>query len=1107
MKTLIRLARYSSLILLAQAGVTAANGQIRTLSVNSTPAAGAAVTVSPPDSANRANGSTNFTRTYNNGVAVTLIAPFANFVKWQKNGVQVSTDPTTAVNMDADHTMTAVYTAVPVVGPFTNGSFESEFTGWTWSGSAQAVKVKTGLPSTNGTTIIEFNSNNSPNGGLLTQTFTTTPGTTYSVTFDQGVLSFNNSQQTLQVGITGSSPLLTQSFSLNGIGGGNVNYASRSLTFTANSSTTTLTFRDQSGTTNGIDLLLDNVAVNVAGTPVSGTNLLFNGSFESDYNGWIQEGATRIEAPGPPYTTEGLKMLSFNVGEEPTDGKVTQSFGTTPGTTYNVQFDFGTLGYVDSLQTVRTLVTGNGTLLNQTFSLNCRADYVIVWSSVNYSFVANSGVTTLTLADASATGNALDGFVDRVRVIRTTGAANTPPVAIPDSYSTPTNTELVVAVAGVLSNDTDAQSNPLSAVVSAGPTHGTLNLNPNGGFTYTPTIGYSGPDSFTYYANDGLSDSGIVTVSISVTAVSSGPNVLSNGSFESNFSGWTTTGNMNIQSAAPYAATDGSKLVGFNGANLTPTAVLSQTFATVAGQSYTLTFDAGVLSYNTDSQTLEVTVTGSTSLLTRLITINGLGGGTNRWLPQTFGFVADSGSTTLTFRDQSASTLGLDLTLDNVRVSGPSAGNVPPVATADNYSTPVSTALVVAASGVLGNDSDANSDPLTAALDAGPAHGNLILNPNGGFSYTPTSGYIGPDSFTYHATDGTLDSNIVTVSISVNAALAGALVNGSFESGFTGWTTSGNQNIESSAPYASTNGTKLVSFNGANLTPNAVLLQTFATTPGQSYTLVFDAGVLSYVSAQQKIQVNVDGIGNLLTQLVTINATPTNSNLWAPRSFTFVADSTMATLSFRDQSNSTNGLDFTLDNVSISGTQVPNAAPVAVADSYSTVQGNALVIPATGVLSNDSDADLGPLTAVLGTGPASGTLSLNANGGFTYVPNSDFSGSDSFTYRANDGVLNSNVVTVSISVTPSAATGSLGSAATFAITAPGEFTIRMNSAVPGSYVLERSNDLSNWEAIKGSDVTQSGPLEFQDTLETSYPGQPQPRMYYRIGLKSVASPQ
>ncbi len=95
-----------------------------------------------------------------------------------------------------------------------------------------------------------------------------------------------------------------------------------------------------------------------------------------------------------------------------------------------------------------------------------------------------------------------------------------------------------------------------------------------------------------------------------------------------------------------------------------------------------------------------------------------------------------------------------------------------PVAVADSYSTPQNTALVQAAPGVLANDTDANGDPLTAVLDANVAHGTLALSANGGFTYTPTTGYSGPDSFTYHANDGTLNSNIVTVSLTVNAPAA-----------------------------------------------------------------------------------------------------------------------------------------------------------------------------------------------------------------------------------------------------------------------------------------------------------------------------------------------
>src|SRR5262249_27212888 len=67
----------------------------------------------------------------------------------------------------------------------------------------------------------------------------------------------------------------------------------------------------------------------------------------------------------------------------------------------------------------------------------------------------------------------------------------------------------------------------------------------------------------------------------------------------------------------------------------------------------------------------------------------------------------------------------------------------------------------------LGNDSDIDSPALTAALVSGPSHGTLTLNANGSFTYTPASNYNGPDSFTYKASDGSLTSNVATVSITV----------------------------------------------------------------------------------------------------------------------------------------------------------------------------------------------------------------------------------------------------------------------------------------------------------------------------------------------------
>ena len=427
-------------------------------------------------------------------------------------------------------------------------------------------------------------------------------------------------------------------------------------------------------------------------------------------------------------------------------------------------------------------------------------------------------------------------------------------------------------------------------------------------------------------------DNGLQETDEVIVTVSARPSGLVNGSFESGFQGWTNSGNQGIYSSAPYAATDGVKLVAFNTSNLPPNAVLSQPFGTVAGQTYTLAFDAGVLSYNRNSQTMLVTVTGSATLLSRTITIAGAGGGTNRWLPQSFTFVANSTMATLTFRDQSTSTDALDLLLDNVRVTeATSAPNTAPLAAEDSYSTVRDSRLVVAAPGVLTNDPDAQANPLTAALDATPGHGSVTLNADGGFTYVPAAGYTGADSFTYHANDGSLNSNVATVSLTVNAVVPQLLINGSFESNYLGWSSSGNQGIYSGPPYAATDGSKLVAFNAGNLPPSAVLSQTFATVAGQTYLLSFDAGALSYNTKSQTLQVTVTGAGSLLTRAVTVLGAGGGTNRWLPQSFTFVADSTSATLAFRDQSSSTTALDLLLDNVRLThqAAPAPAAAPQA----------------------------------------------------------------------------------------------------------------------------------------------------------------------------------
>lgn len=80
---------------------------------------------------------------------------------------------------------------------------------------------------------------------------------------------------------------------------------------------------------------------------------------------------------------------------------------------------------------------------------------------------------------------------------------------------------------GVLENDTDADSDPLTAVLVDGPQHGTLELVADGTFTYRPDQDYVGEDSFTYRASDGTAESDVATVSITVNRFNSAPNAMS----------------------------------------------------------------------------------------------------------------------------------------------------------------------------------------------------------------------------------------------------------------------------------------------------------------------------------------------------------------------------------------------------------------------------------------------------------------------------------------------------------------------------------------------------------------------------------------------------
>lgn len=135
------------------------------------------------------------------------------------------------------------------------------------------------------------------------------------------------------------------------------------------------------------------------------------------------------------------------------------------------------------------------------------------WTA-NWNSVSSLGSRLITV-QATDNENNITSVVVGVTVMR----ENNPPVAVNDAYTVAGNTTLTVSGQGVLVNDTDADGNPLKAILVSGVANGTLSLAAGGSFTYTPRANFSGTDKFVYKVNDGKIDSNTATVNITVSAV------------------------------------------------------------------------------------------------------------------------------------------------------------------------------------------------------------------------------------------------------------------------------------------------------------------------------------------------------------------------------------------------------------------------------------------------------------------------------------------------------------------------------------------------------------------------------------------------------------
>ena len=362
--------------------------------------------------------------------------------------------------------------------------------------------------------------------------------------------------------------------------------------------------------------------------------------------------------------------------------------------------------------------------------------------------------------------------------------------------------------------------------------------------------------------------------------------------------------------------------------------------------------------------------------------------------------------------------------------------NLPPIAVDQilfvNEDTPLNITLLA---------SDLNGDELIYSVVDDPNNGTLSgTAPD--LTYTPNANFSGPDSFSFNANDGTVDSNNATVSITVNDQPTADNQSVSTDEEMPVAVTLTGSDVEdgSTLTYTVTaspiNGTLSGTAPDLTYTPNA----NFSGSDGFKFT-VKDSE--NFESDEAMVSVTVNSVNNNPvadsqtvstdedTALpITLTATDLNGD-----ALTYsVADSpihgilsgTAPDLVYSPNANyngpdsfSFNANDGTVDSnnatVSITVTAV-NDAPIAMNDVFSTAENTTLVIAGPGVLGNDTDIDLEALSAVLDTSPSSGNLTLNANGSFTYSPETNFNGTDSFTYHANDGSVDSNIATVSIIV-------------------------------------------------------------------------------------------
>ena len=664
----------------------------------------------------------------------------------------------------------------------TNAQFTTDLSDWSTTGDVdwQSSEVRFGQLGSG--------------SGVLSQTFTTEIGKEYFLTFEYGDRSATKSQS-VQVDVNGSASLLAE-----GITSGVAENALQLYTysFVADSTTTTLSFTDTSADHSGVRGYIDNVEVRPDSTPLTAIDYTEN------------DGAVQIN--------NGFNFADVD------DSNLESAAITISGNYANGE---DVLTFVDTANITGVWDSATGTLtLTGTDSL---ANYEVALRSITYTNTSDDP-STLTRTVSFTVNDGDENSNVSTRDINVTAGNDAPVISVTGDSPTWTESGPVDLFSGASVDLVEAADNVASLVftvdgladgsderlildgesfeltdlvtgtsdsrgydvaVSVSGTTATVTISKSGGFsssdaqtlinaiaydnqsdapsgtTRTVTFQSINEDAATNQTtSDGTTS--IVTMSgVNDAPEFVGPELITNGTFDSDLSGWTTTGSViNL----------GPGELNFGGGDVAGPHTASQIIATEAGQTYRLTFDYRDGS-TTKNQSLQVTVDGSSNLLTTSQIVTDIDG--NTFVRYEYTFTADSSASTLTFTDTSDTagvadgTIAVDGKVDNVSVKQIDGHLGTAGFTEGGSAVVLDTDVTLFDADIEGGLDNYDNTTLTIVRNGG-ASGNDVFSATGNLDPLTESGALVLSSQTV----GTVDANSAgTLTLRFNSSVNQAILN------------------------------------------------------------------------------------------------------------------------------------------------------------------------------------------------------------------------------------------------------------------------------------------------------------------------------------------